>query len=48
MVGMTIQQVIPFTIFFMLWVLFFTVCYGTIRIEIKEVDDEYPQVPAVI
>ena len=44
MVGMTIVQVIPFTLFFIMWITFFTVCYQTLKVEISSADEDYPNV----
>ena len=44
MVGLTIVQLIPFILFFLMWIIFFTVCFVTLRIEIRDADDDYKNV----
>ena len=44
MVGMTISQVVPFMVFFLMWILFFTVCFMTLKVSIDNVDEEYANV----
>lgn len=45
MVGETFGQVGPFTIFFIAWIIFFSVCYQIVRIEIDSGDEEYLNLP---
>ena len=47
MVFMTISEVIPFTLFFILWIIFFTVVYITLKVDFSGIDD-YPQIPETV
>ena len=44
MVAKTVANVLPFTYFFALWVIYFALCFKTLKVEIKSIDDEYPSV----
>ena len=41
MVGITIIKLIPFLVFFLLWVLLFTVNFQILRAEVKDEDNDY-------
>jgi hypothetical protein len=45
MVGETLGQVGPFSIFFIAWILFFSLCYQRTGIEINDGDTEYLNLP---
>ena len=44
MLEMSIFQVFPFLVFFMMWVTLFTVSYQTLKVEISSADEDYPNV----
>ena len=44
MLGISIIQVFPFVIFFIMWVTLFTVCYQTLKVEISSAEEDYPNV----
>ena len=42
MLGNSIIQVFPFLVFFIMWITLFSVCYQTLKVEIQEADQDYP------
>jgi|TARA_B110000285_G_C15087620_1_gene597114 hypothetical protein len=40
MVGETITELIPFSVYFVMWILLFTVLFQTLQVEVP--DDAYP------
>lgn len=44
MVGMTVLELVPFMVFFSFWIIFFTVCFQTLGVQINNDDSEYPNV----
>jgi len=41
MVADTIKSLIPFTVFFFMWILFFSIEFQILKVEIKDADKEY-------
>jgi hypothetical protein len=41
MVGNTMIQLIPFIVFFFMWVIFFGLLYWILRVEIDSADEDY-------
>lgn len=44
MVGLTMVQLVPFTLFFMMWIALFSVCFQVLDVEIDQADEDYPEV----
>lgn len=45
MVGNTVIQLIPFLVFFIMWILFFAILYWILKVEIDSGDEEYLNLP---